>query len=283
VKQVVLYMPAFHAGYEEFFSRHDDVEEVLLLGQSFEEYYPAMKKEIRSLSPASAAQCLKAATFVPAVRIIEAFDLPDAVSADVLVVPDEELTRDIVRRYGLDNARTVTYERIFLRWDRGWSLPQRPADFDGTVAVDRLSRVMLGRAAEAAARSSDWWRQVGAVAALDGQIIGVEYNQHRPTEHTPYIDGDPRNDFRRGIRTDLTTAIHAEALLVARAAKSGTPLAGANLYVTTFPCPSCARLIAESGFRKCFFAGPYAVLDGDAVLRSAGVELTWVDTSGAEP
>jgi dCMP deaminase len=38
-------------------------------------------------------------------------------------------------------------------------------------------------------------------------------------------------------------------------------------------------LVAEAGFRRVYFAGPYAVLDGDAVLRAAGVELIWVDLS----
>jgi dCMP deaminase len=68
-------------------------------------------------------------------------------------------------------------------------------------------------------------------------------------------------------------------MLVARAAQQGRSLAGADLYVSTFPCPGCARLVAEAGFRRCFFAGPYAVLDGEDVLRAAGVALIWVDTA----
>jgi dCMP deaminase len=129
--------------------------------------------------------------------------------------------------------------------------------------------------------SSDWWRRVGALAARDGQVLYVAHNEHGPTEYAPYIDGDPRNEFHRGVRIDLSTAIHAEAKIVADAARDGVSLNGADLYVSTFPCPACARLVAESGFRRCFFAGPYAVLDGDAILRSAGVELIWVDTAPA--
>jgi deoxycytidylate deaminase len=71
---------------------------------------------------------------------------------------------------------------------------------------------------------------------------------------------------------------------VARAARTGTALEGADLYVTTFPCPACARLIAESGFRRCYFSGGYSVLDGDGILRAAGVELFWVDPAApADP
>src|SRR5262249_13091419 len=102
------------------------------------------------------------------------------------------------------------------------------------------------------------------------------------TEYAPYIQGDPRNDFSRGVHIELSTAIHAEAVIVGRAARFGTSLDGADLYVSTFPCPGCARLVAEAGFRRCFFAGPYAMRDGDRVLGAAGVELIWVDTSGVD-
>jgi len=105
----------------------------------------------------------------------------------------------------------------------------------------------------------------------------VAHNEHRPTEYSPYLHGDPRNEFSRGVHIELSTAIHAEAAIVARAARDGITLAGTDLYVSTFPCPGCARLVAEAGVRRVFFAGPYAVLDGDAVLRAAGVELVWVD------
>jgi dCMP deaminase len=71
--------------------------------------------------------------------------------------------------------------------------------------------------------------------------------------------------------------LHAEASIIAAAARDGVSLRGADLYVTTFPCPSCARLIAQAGFARCFFAGPYSVLDGEEVLRAAGIELLWVD------
>ena len=71
--------------------------------------------------------------------------------------------------------------------------------------------------------------------------------------------------------------------MVAQAARAGRPLNGADLYVTTFPCPACARLIAESGLRRCYFTGPYSVLDGDKVLHAAGVELLWVPPSTADP
>ncbi|HWB35228.1 MAG TPA: hypothetical protein VHA75_04295, partial [Rugosimonospora sp.] len=94
-----------------------------------------------------------------------------------------------------------------------------------------------------------------------------------PTEYSPYLDGDPRNEFSRGVRIEASTALHAEAAVVGRAARDGVALAGADLYVSTFPSPGCARLVAAAGFARCYFVDPYAVLHGDEVLRAAGVAL----------
>lgn len=270
-----------HAGYQALFDRHRDAAEVLLLGPSFAEDFPVLRKDIRALTAEVAARYLGAVHAFATVRVIERSDLPGALSGDTLVVPDEDIMRTLVAAHALTAGRSVNFERTFLRWDRDWSLAQRPASYDGAVAVDDLARAMALRASQEARFSSDWWRQVGALAARDGTVLALAHNEHRPTEYTPYLNGDPRNDFSRGIHIELSTAIHAEAAIVARCARTGTVLDGADLYVSTFPCPVCARLVAEAGFRRCLFAGPYAVLDGDEVLRAAGVELIWVDLAGA--
>lgn len=278
---MLLYLPVIHAGYEALFDRHPDAAEILLLGPSFADDFPVMRKEIRALSPKAAARYLRAVHDLAPVRVIERADLPGALHGDVLVVPDEEIMRTLVGTGALAAGRTVVFERTFLRWDRDWSLAQRPARYDGEVAADSLARTLALRASHEARFSSDWWRQVGALAVRDGDVLAVAHNEHRPTEYSPYLNGDPRNDFSRGVHIELSTAIHAEAAIIARAARHGTSLDGADLYVSTFPCPGCARLVAEAGFQRCFFAGPYAILDGDDVLRAAGVELIWVDLTGS--
>jgi dCMP deaminase len=261
----MLYLPVIHSGYEKFLDRHAGAGPPLVLGLSFADEFPVLRKEIRALVPD------RAAAYVGGV-VVERTDLPGAVTGD-LVVPDEELMRAVVARYGL----AARFERTFLRWDRSWSQAARPADYDGAVSAAEVDRRFAAAAAAESDKSSDWWRQVGAVAVRDGTVLGVAHNEHQPTEYSPYLDGDPRNDFSRGVRADLSTAIHAEAAIVGRAARDGVSLAGADLYVSTFPCPACARLVAAAGFARCYFAGPYAVLDGDTILRAAGVELIWVD------
>ena len=48
---------------------------------------------------------------------------------------------------------------------------------------------------------------------------------------------------------------------------------GAVVYVTDFPCPPCAKLIAGAGIARLHYRTGYAVLDGQDVLGAAGVEI----------
>jgi dCMP deaminase len=279
MKQVLLYLPVVHAGHEAFFARHPDVTEVLLLGAGFKAGFKSLAKDIRALPPDRAAQFLRLMLPNVTVRVVEPADLAAALTGDTLVLPDEDVTRQLVEEQRLGADRDVVFDKTFLRWDREWSRAQRPVAFDGVVRQADLPEHLVNRAKELADHSSDWWRQVGAIAWRGAEILGAAWNHHCPSEYAPYTDGDPRDGFSRGVRADLSTAIHAEASVVATAARDGVPLDGADLYVTTFPCPACARLIAESGFRRCYFSGAYSVLEGDAVLRAAGVELLWVDAA----
>jgi dCMP deaminase len=283
LKQVLLYLPVVHAGHEAFFAQHRDAAEILVLGSGFKGVFKSLAKDIRALSPEWNAQFLRLMLPDIPVRVVEPDDLPTALSADTLVMPDEDITRTLATEHQLHEGRKIVFDKTFLRWDREWSRAQRPADFAGEIALGDLPQRMLSHARELANSSSDWWRQVAAIAARGDEILGSAWNHHCPTEYAPYIDGDPRDGFSRGVRADLSTAIHAEASIVAQAARAGLTLDGADLYAMTFPCPACARLIAESGFRRCYFAGPYSVLEGDNILRAAGIELFWVNIGTIGP
>ncbi len=273
--QVLLHLPVIQAGYQHFLGEHAPGAEVLVVGRSFAGDFPVVRKEIRALDPAFALRCLTAVGLVGRGRVVEQDELPDCVT-EPLVVPNESLLREIVERFGLAERVPVEWVDTFLSWDREWSRAGLPVGWDGTVTGDEYARSMQELARSAAALGSDWWRRVGAVATRDGQVLAVEHNRHLPTEYSPYVDGDPRNNFRRGVEAERTTAIHAEAAVVARAARDGIALGGADLHVSTFPCPSCARLVAAAGFARCFFAGGYSVLHGEEVLHAAGVELIHV-------
>jgi dCMP deaminase len=282
-KQVMLYLPVLHRGYEQLLDRHAAGAEVMLLGTSFGSTYAVLRKEIRALVPSRAAGYVRSAYQSANVRVVEEWDLPSALTGPLLVMPDEQLMREIAKAHHLSNITRIKYVRTFLRWDRKWSAASRPPDFQGVVTVDALAARFANLALDLGNGSSDWWRQVGAVAVREGQVVGSAHNEHVPSEYAPYLHGDPRSEFKRGISTDVTTALHAEAAVISRAARHGVSLEGADLYVSTFPCPACARLIAAAGFVRCFFAGGYSLMDGQEVLQRAGVEIVFVDLGHAPP
>ena len=114
------------------------------------------------------------------------------------------------------------------------------------------------------------------IITKDGQLISA-HNGHLPNEYVPYIDGDPRNNFKPGEFIEVSTAIHSETSLIAEAAKKGIKLDGADMYITTFPCAGCANIISVSGIKRIFFSDGYSNLNGAKVLRDAGVELIYIE------
>lgn len=66
--------------------------------------------------------------------------------------------------------------------------------------------------------------------------------------------------FRKSRITDLLEfgrILHAEMALICTAARRGTPLSGATMYSTTYPCHQCARLIIGSGIQRVVYIDPY--------------------------
>ncbi|HSX01469.1 MAG TPA: deaminase, partial [Candidatus Saccharimonas sp.] len=246
-------------------------------GPDFTRDWPILAKENRALEPKLALSSLQAIYPRLRLRIIGPADLPSAVTATTLIAPAEDLLRHLISHYHLDQGRDVQYDPTFLRWDRDSSRDARPVQLTPATPLSELDQSMLGLATDAARRSSDWWRQVGAVAATPTGPL-VAHNHHLPTPYAPYISGDPRNNFRRGEYLQLSTAIHAEAAIIAQAARRGISLQRTTMFVTTFPCPACARLIAETGIAKLYVADAYSLLDGADILATAGVEIIWVKT-----
>jgi len=141
-----------------------------------------------------------------------------------------------------------------------------------------MMKLSLGEAA----KSVDWWRQVGGVIVRDDKVLLAGFNQHLPSEYEAYFHNDMRSLFSKGKFIELLVSIHAEANLIAAAAKRGIKLDSTSLYVSLFPCPICAKQIAQAGIKKLYYLSGYSLTDGEAVLRQAGVELIRVKLSESE-
>lgn len=104
--------------------------------------------------------------------------------------------------------------------------------------------------------------QVGAIATNKG-------GRHLISGYNGAPSGEPHCcdvgcDIHDGgcIRT-----VHAEANVIAMAAKQGIPLRGTIMYCTYSPCRVCAPLILNSGIKAVFFFNHYRDTRGIELLE----------------
>lgn len=92
---------------------------------------------------------------------------------------------------------------------------------------------------------------VGATIVRDKRVISGGYNGsvsgdvHCIDEGCYVVDG-------HCVRT-----VHAEANALLQCAKFGVETAGADLYVTHFPCLQCTKQLIQSGINKIFYLEDY--------------------------
>lgn len=266
------YVPVLHDGYIKLFNRHPDMM-VGILGKDVTADIDYLRKDIRAIDPEMMKKAL--CGLERYARVIGKDALRQTMKRDDLVMPDDDVTTHLLQTYP---NNTVQIEQVFLRWDRKNStanqevLPDRLIELsDDDIVIKTLNNE--------AKRSSNWWRRVGSALVKDSQVILSAHNSSLPTPYSSSIDSDPRIITSRGSDIDTTIDIHAEAKLIAEAAKNGTTLNGADLFVSTFPCPSCAKLIAASGIKSCYFIEGYATLDGQSILKSNDIEITKIVTN----
>lgn len=277
-ENIIAYIPVIHRGVVAWLSKHPNAE-ILVLGKTITEQFRPLQKDIRALSAEEIVVSLTALKLGRSARVIEQSDLSELSGEYVLA--DEALSRELAAT-ALRHCVTA-FEPIWLRWEKNSIVGERVVQPDLQLMRSELQNQLevtantdlrwLLTAQRAASYSADWWRQVGGVVVKNGQQILQAYNRHVPSEQQPYIDGDPRAEFSKGVQMELSSALHAEAGLITEAARQGISLEGTTLYVTTFPCPSCAKLVAASGITKLIYQDGYSVLDGENILKAAGITI----------
>jgi dCMP deaminase len=277
-RAVVAYIPVLHEGYVRFVQRHGRGNPLHVIGPELYADYRPLAKDIRAIDADLVARAIEAWDVCSSVSVLTV-EGAHALAAQepTITLPAEDISYQVVERYF--PRCEVFYDSVFLRWDKTKTVqllePKPDRLVDGPEAVRELQLA----ADAAAARSLDWWRQVGAAVRFANGEISSAANEHVPSPLSEYAAGDPRSNFFKGVHFDLSTAIHAEARLIADAARNGVPTEGAVMFVTDFPCPACAKLIAKAGVTKLFFCEGYAVLDGADVLSAAGVEIVEIASS----
>ena len=269
---VVAYVPVLHEGYRRFLEEHGRGRPLHLIGPELHADYRPLAKDVRALDAALVAPAIGAWEICSQVEVLDVAGAERlAASAPSLALPAEDVSYQVVERFF---ARCpVRYDTVFLRWDKTRTVQMLRPEHLPRVDADEALADIVGAAEVAAARSLDWWRQVGAaIRFADGRVASA-CNEHHPHPLSPYAVGDPRSNFYKGVHLEMSTVTHAEARLIGDAAREGSSTRGAVLYVTDFPCPPCAKLIAAAGVERLYFRSGYAVLDGRDVLERAGVEI----------
>ena len=267
---LIAFVPVLHKGYLELFKAHPG--KLGILGDDIIADYTALTRDLRVIDPLVMKRAIESLGLFSEVQVLSKKDL--AVQEEPIVMPDEDLSRALSQAYFHGKATLVS---LFLRWDKMATTNKVLPIEDRRESVDILHRDLMKTAATEAQYSSDWWRQIGALIVKDGCIVAQGHNHHLPTDYHLSQNGDPRSNFDAGERIELSTVIHGEAGLIARCAKQGISVAGASIFVTTFPCPNCARLIAESGITSVYYSQGYSLLDAQQILKAANIDLIFVD------
>jgi len=277
MKKILLaYIPVLHKGYIDLISS-EKFDMVCVIGRGIISEinmdYIKRKDSIRSISSEMIVSAIRSWNIVKEVREIDLFELETfkSINGVDIVLPDEDISHLLAEKY-FPNKK-VNFKSIFLRWHRNNVADQDMADNYQSILVSDFESEIMDLAVKEAFKSADWWRQIGAVLVKDKKVLFITHNKHLPDEQSPYVFGDPRSIFKRGVHVELSTSEHAEASIIAEAANKGVALKGTTLFTTDFPCPPCAKLIAHSGIKKMFFKNGYAVLDGASILKQAKVEV----------
>lgn len=274
---LIVYIPVIHNGYIELFKKWAfEVDQLAILGDDLvSRYLP--RKEIRALKAYKARQLILSLCFFKDVLILDTNNLDNIkFDGNRLIVVNDEICKKFVEENKLGKkTKELIFDTVFLRWDEKLVFSKSDVKAD-SISTEMIDYRRMRLAKKEADLASDWWRQVGCVLVKDSIVIFKTHNRHLPSEHTPYMVGDPRDFVEAGQNSELASALHCEQAAVAWAANEGISLKGVYLYVTVFPCPVCAKLIAYSGISKLFYLTGHASLDGEEILKSKRVEIILV-------
>ena len=132
-------------------------------------------------------------------------------------------------------------------------------------------------------RSTCMRRKVGAVIVKDNRILSTGYNG-APSGLPNCIDNCERcyrsaHNIPSGQMLDMCYAVHGEQNAILNAMKTGENLKGASIYVNTYPCPTCMKLIIQVGISNIFYVDEYVNSFTYDMAKEAGVNIVQLDGS----
>jgi len=145
------------------------------------------------------------------------------------------------------------------------------------MANDRISwdEYFMEMAHLAAKRTTCERRAVGAVIVKDKRVIATGYNGVASgMKHCDEV-GCLREELKvpSGEKHELCRALHAEQNALIQAARMGISVEGAVIYITTYPCVICAKMLVGAGIKKIYTDLDYPDQLTEDYLKEAGVEI----------
>ncbi len=133
---------------------------------------------------------------------------------------------------------------------------------------------------QVAERSTCTRAKVGAVIVRDRSILATGYNgSPAGLPHCLdvgcliYKSQTPSGE----VEENCFRTIHAEVNAIAQAAKNGSPIRGADIYITHTPCIHCFKLLLNTGVTRICYEKPYKLHTLEELQRYAPhVELVQV-------
>lgn len=276
-KAVIGYVPALHDGYLKLFDQYSGYTFLLVTKEFLVPLVPklaeSLKRDLRAIETCRMEKILRYLYPASPVRSLES--LLEIAQYDEII-----LVKDAVSDFILQNIKPggkAIIKNISPRFDWSAITKIKSVEPDTEVTEEELHQIYMRQAVDVAENSTDWWRRIGViVVCVDGTVL-TAHNTHMPQPDSVNILGDPRSNLDAGQLPDICSAIHGEGSLIADAARQyGISTDNARMYVTTFPCPMCARFIGRAGISTLYYLEGYSKMDAKDILQSQGVKLVRV-------
>ncbi len=269
---LIINIPVVHKGFLDFLKvNKKNISEIFIMDSKLVEKMSDLKTDIAAIDFKNCERILNFLGFKK-ISSINQVNIKKLDGKPVMMINDQ--VSRAIKEYYLKNSK-ILWKNVFLRWDRNSVLAEHSLNEKVSSKIE--DRQMMTAAYKEADKSTDWWRRVGAVLVKKDKVVLRGHNRGIPNDYTPYQVGNIRDYVKAGERQELSPTIHAEQLVIAKAAQGGISLKGAKIYITHFPCPVCAKLIMFSGIKKCYFSEGASNLDGERMLKFAGVDLFLVN------
>ncbi len=178
----VAYIPVLHKGYLDFIEqlKNEGVTELWLVGDSILESHAELdyinrKDRLRAVSVETMQQVIANITPLK-VHILEVGNVNE-VQTQTVITPNEDIGRVIVEKYFPD--KEVEFYKVFLRRNQD-NVGENKEPLVPTVSANDFQSKLWNDVFTEAAKSADWWLQVGAALVKDDEVLFIAHNEHLP-------------------------------------------------------------------------------------------------------